>query len=112
MSPSSVGGHKTLCSPAARPPGARLLSARRQPPGVSRGILGLVGLAVTLAFAIPVGLLGVQALAAGRPVGAVYLAIAVGMVVVEEYLTTPWDLPGRAVERTVGAVVEVPDDEE
>jgi len=79
---------------------------------VARGIIGLAGLAVTLAFAIPVGLLGAEALLAGRPVGAVYLGVAVGMVAVEEYLTTPWDLPGRAVERAVGAVVEVPDDEE
>lgn len=79
---------------------------------MTRGILAWVGLLATLAFAIPVGLFGAGELFAGNPWGAAYVGVAVGMVAVEEYLTTPWDLPGKAIERTVGGVVELPDDEE
>jgi hypothetical protein len=77
---------------------------------VAKGILGTIGLALTLVFAIPVALLGLQFLALeGRPlVGVAFLAIAVLMVGIEEYLTTPTDLPGLVLGKTVGTVVEDP----
>lgn len=79
---------------------------------MARGILELAGLAVTLAFAAPVALLGVEWLAAGRPMGAVFLVFAAGMVAVEEYLVGPKDLALGTVGRVVGAVVKTPDEKE
>jgi hypothetical protein len=79
---------------------------------MSRGILGLVGLAVTLAFAIPVGLLGLDMLTKGDTlIGGGFLAFAVLMVVLQEYLTTPGDIPGRVAGRLVGTVAKEPERE-
>jgi hypothetical protein len=80
---------------------------------MAKGILGTIGLALTLVFAIPVALLGLQFLALeGRPlVGVAFLAIAVLMVGIEEYLTTPTDLPGLVLGKTVDAVIENPTEE-
>ncbi|MWG35536.1 DUF7533 family protein [Halomarina oriensis] len=80
---------------------------------MARGIIGTVQLVVTLVFAIPVGLFGVTKLVAGDVLfGGVVLAVAVGMVLVEEYLTTPQDVPSMAAEKVVGSVVEDPDADE
>lgn len=82
---------------------------------MSRSIMGTIGLAVTLALAAPIVLFGIEQLLAGeRLVGGVALAIAVLMVLVEEYLTTPTDIPGKLAEETVGRVVKEPepDDED
>lgn len=80
---------------------------------MSRGILGLVGLAITLAFAVPLLLLGVQELIEGRTaMGGAFLGVAVLMILVEEYLTTPMDLPGKAADKVVGSVAKDPDEEE
>ncbi|MEF8841562.1 MAG: hypothetical protein V5A62_08035 [Haloarculaceae archaeon] len=77
---------------------------------MSRGILGLVGLAVTLAFAIPVGLLGLDMLTRGDTLlGAGFLAVAVLMVLLQEHLTTPGDVPGRVAGRLVGRVAKDPE---
>jgi hypothetical protein len=77
---------------------------------MGRGILGLVGLAVTLAFAVPVGLLGLDMLTRGNTmVGGGFLAFAVLMVVLQEYLTTPGDVPGRVAGRLVGSVAKEPE---
>ena len=77
---------------------------------MGRGILGLVGLAVTLAFAIPVGLLGLDMLTRGNTLlGGGFLAFAVLMVVLQEYLTTPGDVPGRVAGRLVGSVAKEPE---
>jgi hypothetical protein len=79
---------------------------------MGRGILGLVGLAVTLAFAIPVGLLGLDMLTKGNTLlGGGFLAVAVLMVVLQEYLTTPGDIPGRVAGRLVGTVAKEPEGE-
>jgi hypothetical protein len=79
---------------------------------MAKGILGTIGLAATLVFAIPVGILGLQFLLLdGQPVlGAAFLVIAVLMIAVEEYLTTPTDLPGMVFGKTVDAAVVVPDE--
>ncbi|MEF8791082.1 MAG: hypothetical protein V5A61_13235 [Haloarculaceae archaeon] len=77
---------------------------------MGRGILGLVGLAVTLAFAIPVGLLGLDMLTKGDTlIGGGFVAFAVLMVVLQEYLTTPGDVPGRVAGRLVGSVAKEPE---
>jgi hypothetical protein len=80
---------------------------------MAKGILGTIGLALTLAFAIPVALLGLQFLALdGQPIlGVAFLAIAVLMVAVEEYLTTPTDVPGMILGKTVSTVVDEPTEE-
>jgi len=80
---------------------------------MARGILETVGLAAVLVLAIPVGLFGVEHLLRGElPAGVAYLAIAAGMVAIEQYLTTPTDVPGVVAEKTVGAVVKTDEDEE
>jgi hypothetical protein len=67
---------------------------------------------VTLAFAVPVGLLGLDMLSKGNTlVGGGFLAVAVLMVVLQEYLTTPGDVPGRVVGRLVGGVAKDPEAE-
>lgn len=79
---------------------------------MSRGIIGLVQLAATLVLAIPVALLGLRFLTRGEVlVGAAFLAIAAGMVLVEKYVVTPRDLPGLLAERVVGRVAKEPGSE-
>ena len=80
---------------------------------MARGILDTLGLAAALVLAIPIGLFGVEHLVRGDLVaGALYVGIAVGLVAIEQYLTTPTDVPGLVAEKTVGAVVETEDDGE
>lgn len=74
-------------------------------PGMKPGIIGTVQLAVTLAFAPPVAVLGVDFLLKGRPLGVAFVCLAVLMVAVEEYVTGPSDLPAAAAERVAGTVV-------
>jgi hypothetical protein len=79
---------------------------------MAKGIFGLVGLAVTLAFAIPVGLLGLDMLSDGNTlVGGGFLALAVLMVVLQEYVTSPSDLPGLLAGKLVGGVAKEPEDD-
>lgn len=66
------------------------------------GILDLLALAATLAFALPIGLFGLQLLLDGRVLpGATGVAVAVGLVVVEQYVWTPGDLPEDALSALV-----------
>lgn len=77
------------------------------------GIVGTIQLAATLVFALPVGLLGVQFLLDGKLLlGAGFVAVAALMVGLEEYLTTPTDVPTSVAEKAVGKVAKTPDDEE
>ena len=77
---------------------------------MARGILETIGLAATLVLAIPIALFGAEHLVRGELVaGTLYVGIAVGLVVVEQYLTTPTDVPGMVAEETVGKVVETED---
>ncbi|WP_255151937.1 DUF7533 family protein [Halorarius halobius] len=78
---------------------------------MARSIMGTVGLAATLALAIPAGLFGLDKLLSGDTVvGGAFLGLALLMVLVEEYLTTPMDVPGKVAEKTVGAVVKEPEE--
>lgn len=81
---------------------------------MARSITGLIGLGATLVFALPVALLGLEfLLVQGRTVaGAGLLLIAGLMILVEEHLTTPGDLPGMVADQTVGRIAKTPDDEE
>ncbi|PSP71054.1 hypothetical protein BRD06_09180 [Halobacteriales archaeon QS_9_67_15] len=81
---------------------------------MGRSILGLVGLGATLIFAIPAAMLGLDyLLLQGRTTVGIALLVAAGlMIAIEEYVTTPGDLAGTAVDKTVGTVVKPPDDDE
>ena len=77
------------------------------------GIIGTIKLAGTLVFALPIGLLGLQFLWNGRTaLGGGFVAVAVLMVVLQEYLTTPTDVPTSVAEKAVGKVAKSPDEEE
>lgn len=78
---------------------------------MARSILDTFGLAITLAFALPVAYAGVVLLSEGRTTfGAALLAIAVLMVAIEEYLTTPMDVPGMVAGKVLGRAVKEPDE--
>ncbi len=79
---------------------------------MARSITELIGLAGTVVFAIPVALLGLDFLASGEPLGLAFLAIAAGMVLAEEYLFRPSDVPGAVLERVAGAVAKPPEEDE
>lgn len=71
------------------------------------GILDTVGLMAAVVFAVPVAFLGVDFLLGGKVLlGAAFLAIAVLMVAVEEYVTTPRDVPAAVAGRVAGAVAK------
>jgi hypothetical protein len=65
----------------------------------------MVGLAATLALAVPAASFGLAELSAGRPGGVVFLGLAVALLAVEWALTTPSDLPGLVLERVAGALL-------
>lgn len=79
---------------------------------MSWGILDLVGFATMLVFAAPLALAGAELLVRGnRLLGGSLLAAALGMVVVERYITTPGDLPGLILGKLAGVVARPPDEE-
>ena len=76
------------------------------------GIIDTIKLAGTLVFALPAAFAGVHFLAAGETiVGAVLVALAVLLVVIQHRLTTPGDIPGLVAKRLVGTVAEDDTDE-
>lgn len=79
---------------------------------MSQGILEMVGSAVTLVFAIPLVLAGVELLLRGsRFIGVGLVSVALGMVILDQYITTPGDLPALIVTKLVGAIARPPDEE-
>ncbi|PSP33892.1 hypothetical protein BRC64_02360 [Halobacteriales archaeon QH_10_67_22] len=80
---------------------------------MARSILGLVGLGATLVFALPAAVLGLEfLLVQGRTVAGVALVVvAVLMVAVEEYVTTPDDVPSIVAEQTVGRLADSDDED-
>lgn len=77
------------------------------------GIGATIQLAATLIFAAPVGIFGLTRLLEGQTIlGGGLLAIAIAMVALPQYLTTPADVPMTVGERVVGAVVRSPDDDD
>ncbi|WP_255197901.1 DUF7533 family protein [Halorarius litoreus] len=78
---------------------------------MARSIMGTIGLAATLALAIPIALFGLDLFLRGdRLLGGAALGIAVLMVLIEEYLTTPMDIPGKVAGATIGKVVKEPEE--
>jgi hypothetical protein len=77
------------------------------------GILEMIGLGASLIFAIPIGVFGLTLLVDGRTVfGGGMVLLAVLMVALPKYLTTPQDVPMLAAEKVVGGVAKDPDEEE
>ncbi|MBV0924235.1 hypothetical protein KTS45_08480 [Halomicroarcula limicola] len=80
---------------------------------MAQGILDTIGLMAVVVLAIPIALFGAEHLVRGELLaGVVYLGIAALMVAIEQYLTTPTDIPGMVAEKTVGAVVKTEDPSE
>ena len=76
------------------------------------GIIRMVGLAATLVFAIPAGLLGVQLFLGGQTfLGAGLVAVAALMILVPRYVTTPDDVPAMLAEKAVGKAVDTPEED-
>jgi len=78
---------------------------------MTRGILEWVGLAATLAIAVPIGFMGVDFLLAGRQLGWAFLVVAVLAVLVEEYAMRPGDVVGSTVGSVVGTVAKEPEED-
>lgn len=79
---------------------------------MTRGILDFLGLAVTVAFAAPLVYAGASMLLEGRTLlGGTLVGIGVAMVLVEEYVVTPGDLPGEIAQRATGKVVAEEDED-
>lgn len=78
---------------------------------MARGIIGTLQLVGTVVLAAPLAILGVQFLLTDRLLmGGLFVGLAVAMLLLEEYLTTPQDLPAIVAERAAGRVAG--DDEE
>lgn len=80
---------------------------------MANSIIDTITLALTLVFAIPVALLGGNFLLSGQTIlGSVFVVLAVLMVVIEEYLTSPADIPGMAAKKAVGVIVKTEENED
>jgi len=79
---------------------------------MSQGVLELLGSMATLVFAIPLALAGAElSLAGNLPLGIGLIGVAVGMVAVDQYVTTPGDIPIMIASRLAEAVARPPDEE-
>lgn len=78
------------------------------------GIIDTIKLAGTLVLAIPAALAGLEFLIVrGEPlVGIVLLGLAVALVLVQEYVPLPSDLPGLVAKRFAGTVTKEPETDE
>jgi len=74
-------------------------------------LLDVVTLAVAVAFAAPAALHGVETLLAGDATGWVFLGFAAGVVVFEQCVTLPTNVPILAAQKATEKVVEEPDEE-
>ncbi|MDS0476629.1 hypothetical protein [Natrinema sp. 1APR25-10V2] len=74
------------------------------------GIIDTIKLAGTLVLALPAALAGVQLLLDGQTnFGVALVALAVGLVVVQHWLTLPTDIPELLAKRVVGTVAKEPE---
>ena len=79
---------------------------------MGKGIIGTVTMFGTVAIAATVAFMGIDFLLSGkRTLGAGFLLLAVVMVLVEEYVITPGDVPAKVAEEAAGAVVDVDDED-
>lgn len=76
------------------------------------GMLDLLGLGSALVVALPICLVGLELLVGGDiALGVGLVLLAVSLIVLSVWLTTPQDLPAVLVERTVSTVVQRDDDD-
>ncbi len=77
------------------------------------GIIETIKFAGTLVLALPAALAGLDLLLfrGQTAFGVALIALAVGLVVVQHWLTTPTDVPELVAERVVGTVAKEPDSE-
>jgi hypothetical protein len=80
---------------------------------MARSLFGLVGLGATLIFALPAAMLGLDYLLLRQQpvVGGGLILIAALMILVEEHITTPMDLPTMVADKTVGKIAGTDDEE-
>ncbi|MFC7072539.1 hypothetical protein ACFQJ7_14090 [Halovenus rubra] len=80
---------------------------------MARGILEMFGWVTIALVAIPPAFAGAGVLIDGNlTIGATLLGVAFAMVVADQYITTPSDLPALLASKLVGIVVRQPDEEE
>ncbi len=80
---------------------------------MSKGLIATLQFAASVVVAVPVAAFGLFKLAEGEPkLGALFLVLAVLVVVFEEVVTSPTDIPAALLERVGGRVVETPEEEE
>lgn len=76
------------------------------------GIIDTIKLAGTLVLALPAALAGLEFLLirGETAVGAVLIGLAIGLVLVQQRLTLPSDVPAAVAKRVVGTVRKDSDD--
>lgn len=76
------------------------------------GIIDTIQLAGALVLAIPAAFAGLLLLESGAHVaGVTLLSLAVVLVVVQQRVTLPSDVPGLLAKRTLGAIPKEPDED-
>lgn len=76
------------------------------------GIRQMLALGGSLIFAIPLGIYALEQFLGSEPMlGVAAIVIAVLMVALPQYLTTPDDLPGKAADKALDRIVVEPDEE-
>ena len=78
------------------------------------GIIDTIKLAGTLVLALPAALAGLELLLVrgNHLVGATLIVLAVTLVVVQQRVTLPSDVPGLLAKRAAGAIPKNADDEQ
>jgi hypothetical protein len=72
---------------------------------MARGLLSTIEFMVAVVLAARVGLLGFDSVARGDTVvGAVFLGLAVALLVIEWYAPSPTEIPGAIASRTRNAL--------
>jgi len=80
---------------------------------MGKGLVGTLQLAASVVVAVPVAAFGLFKLAEGQPrLGVVFLVLAVLVVVFEEVVISPTDIPAALLERVGDRVVETPEENE
>lgn len=78
------------------------------------GILDTIKLASTLVLAIPAALAGLEFLLVrgDHVAGAVLLVLSAGLVVGQQRLTLPSDVPAELAKRALGSIPKEPDEDD
>ncbi|PSQ33026.1 hypothetical protein BRD09_02125 [Halobacteriales archaeon SW_10_68_16] len=80
---------------------------------MAKSVIGTLQFAASVVVAVPVAAFGLFKLAEGQPrLGALFLVLAALVVVFEEAVLSPSDVPAAILERLAGRVVETPEEEQ